>query len=117
MALAATLSFVVAALAWSGVYYEESLRSEQPFLYWLGLIGLAGLVLGAARPTRFLESALAISVGAVLENVSRIAVDTARDPTSHNLWPIELVLMVGFACLTALIGTRLGGGVRKLVRR
>jgi hypothetical protein len=34
--------------------------------------------------------------------ILRIAVDTAADPTSHNLWPLE-VLIAGFASL-AIVG-------------
>jgi hypothetical protein len=41
--------------------------------------------------------------------VLRIVIDTARDPTSHNLWPFE-ILMVGTGALLAI-------GVLKLLRR
>jgi hypothetical protein len=41
--------------------------------------------------------------------IGRIIVDTGRDPTSHNLWPFE-VLIYGAPCLVAL-------GVLALVRR
>ena len=41
--------------------------------------------------------------------VLRILVDTARDPTSHNLWPFE-ILQSGVAVLAAM-------GVLKVVRR
>jgi hypothetical protein len=40
--------------------------------------------------------------------VVRIAVDTARDPTSHNLWPFE-ILQSGVAALATI-------GVLKLAR-
>ncbi len=53
--------------------------------------------------------AAAIPAAAVVFVVLRIVIDTARDPTSHNLWPFE-VLMVG-------TGALLGIGVLKLVRR
>jgi hypothetical protein len=33
--------------------------------------------------------------------VLRIAIDVARDPTSHNLWPFE-VLMTGAGCAVAV---------------
>lgn len=37
--------------------------------------------------------------------VLRICIDTARDPTSHNLWPFEIVMWGGLACgCTLLLG-------------
>ena len=40
--------------------------------------------------------------------MARVVVDTARDSTSHNLWPLEILiaLAVGLAC--SLVGTALG---------
>jgi hypothetical protein len=48
---------------------------------------------------RLAAAAPALIVGFV---AVRIAVDTARDPTSHNLWPFEIV-QAGFTSLV-LIG-------------
>jgi hypothetical protein len=53
--------------------------------------------------------AAAVPAGVVLFVVLRIVIDTARDPTSHNLWPFEL-LIAGTGALVAI-------GVLKLVRR
>jgi hypothetical protein len=41
---------------------------------------------------------MASSVIAVV--VARVVVEGVQDPTSHNLWPFEVIiaLMVGFAC-------------------
>lgn len=58
----------------------------------LGL-GRGGLVVGAAVP------------GAVL---ARVVVETVKDPTSHNLWPFEVVLAglfgFGLAYAAGLMG-------------
>jgi hypothetical protein len=53
--------------------------------------------------------AAAVPACAVLFVVLRIVVDTARDPTSHNLWPFEL-LQVGIVALLIV-------GVLKLARK
>ena len=53
--------------------------------------------------------AAAVPACVMLFVVLRIIVDTARDPTSHNLWPFE-VLQFGIAALLII-------GVLKLVRR
>jgi hypothetical protein len=53
--------------------------------------------------------AAAVPAAAVVFVVLRIVIDTARDPTSHNLWPFE-ILMAGTGALLCI-------GVLALVRR
>lgn len=57
----------------------------------------------------------AVSVPAAV--AARVVVEGLRDPTSHNLWPIELAiaLFVGIAC--ALPGGLSGGLLRVLRKR
>ena len=54
---------------------------------------------------RILAVAPAFLLGYV---VVRIVVDTSRDPTSHNLWPIEIVLWsaVGVVALVLMVVAR-----------
>lgn len=33
----------------------------------------------------------------------RLQIDTARDPTSHNLWPFEIVMWGAFSCAWMLM--------------
>ena len=42
----------------------------------------------------------AVAVGFV---VLRIIVDTARDPTSHNLWPFEIVIVSALSLVTIAV--------------
>ncbi|MGH8287196.1 MAG: hypothetical protein ACRETT_15725, partial [Steroidobacteraceae bacterium] len=53
--------------------------------------------------------AAAVPAAVVVFVVLRIIVDTARDPTSHNLWPFE-VIMFGTAALATI-------GALKVARR
>ena len=45
--------------------------------------------------------------------MARVVVDTMRDPTSHNLWPFEVVIafMVGLA--GAVPGALIGSAIRR----
>ncbi|MFN3310460.1 MAG: hypothetical protein ACK40R_02005 [Thermomonas sp.] len=52
----------------------------------------------------------AVPAAAVAFVLLRIVLDTARDPTSHNLWPFELVMVAG-ASLVAMLALAL---VRRL---
>src|SRR5262245_53655209 len=45
--------------------------------------------------------------------VMRIVVDTSRDSTSHNLFPLEILVACGISLLPALIGSHLGSRWRE----
>jgi hypothetical protein len=59
----------------------------------------------------FRHALLAVGLAAPCAVLLRIIVGVSGDPTSHNLWPIELFLacVVGFG--TSLCGTLLGSGL------
>ncbi len=58
----------------------------------------------------------AVVVGAMLvANMLRITVDTAADPTSHNLFPFELALTLVFGSAVALVGCTAGKLANALV--
>src|SRR5690554_3183396 len=63
---------------------------------WLSGTGLwaTALVVGASVPAAVL---------------ARVVYDTAFDPTSHNLWPFELVLAAGPGLLAGILGALVGG--------
>lgn len=48
---------------------------------------------------------------------ARIVVETARDPTSHNLWPFEIVIAAALGLAVALAGAVVGGLLRHAVAR
>jgi hypothetical protein len=71
----------------------------------VGALGLGGLVFPLLALWRWQggwKLAAAVPAGIVGFVILRIAVGTAADPTSHNLWPFE-VLIAGLASL-AIIG-------------
>jgi hypothetical protein len=45
--------------------------------------------------------------------MARVAVETSRDPTTHNLWPFEVVIAGGIG----LIAGALGVGITRLAQR
>jgi hypothetical protein len=49
--------------------------------------------------------------------LSRVIIEAVKDPTSHNLWPFEVIiaLFVGFPC--ALAGGLAGSIVAKLISK
>ena len=88
---------------WAIPYREVGLPNS---LFGLGLwvVGISAFLLrGVARAglVRALVVTSAAVPGAV---IARIAVEVVRDPTSHNLWPIEVVLATGVGLFCAGVG-------------
>ena len=76
----------------------------------MGLL-LVGALLGWVRPASWrMLSSLMLCLPMVLTAINFLY-DVARDPTSHNLWPFEFLLITFFilpARLGAYFGSRLG---------
>jgi len=94
--------FAVGFPYWQIPYAKVSLPST---LYGTGLV-VVGVLAAAARAigkARFLTVILAIGAAVPAPKLARIAVDTAKDPTSHNLWPFEFIIaaVIGVLCSTA----------------
>ena len=70
-------------------------------MFALGLAGIAVPLWCVWKWRAGWRLAAAVPAGVVVFVVLRIVVDTARDPTSHNLWPFEL-LIAGTGALVAI---------------
>jgi hypothetical protein len=79
------------------------------------LIGVIALIAGVLIEARFSRVVLVLAAAVPAAVMARVVVDTMRDPTSHNLWPFELVIafMVGLA--GTVPGTLLGSVLRRML--
>ena len=66
-----------------------------------------------ANPRLQLMGALAVTGGFGLAVLGRVAVETTRDPTSHNLWPIEIMIAGGIGLAAAAVGV----GMARVLQR
>lgn len=94
-------------------------RAEMPNRFTLPTliaIGAIAMMLVAARlvPARRAAWGMALCLPAAV--ALRVAVETAADPTSHNLWPLELVLALVLGLGGAVPGVLLGMLARRLSR-
>ena len=93
---------------WQVTYAKVSLLDT---LYGAGLLVVAVLAAAARAFGKARLVAVILGVGAAVPAavLTRVVVETAKDPTSHNLWPLELIIaaMVGIACSSAgaLVGS------------
>jgi uncharacterized membrane protein YfcA len=80
---------------------------------WLLGAGVSGLLAGFLLRPGLRAPVLSVVSGFVLAVLVRVAVETSRDPTSHNLWPFEVVIAGGIG----LTGALLGVGAARLAQR
>ncbi len=73
------------------------------------LVVLTPFLLRVFRMADFWEAAMVMAAVMPAVVMLRVTVDVQKDPTSHNLWPFEIVIagILGLAC--ALAGTVAGG--------
>jgi len=65
---------------------------------------------------RFLSSLLSAGVAVPSAVMARVLFDTWQDPTSHNLWPVELIIATAVG-LAAAGGGALLGSIPALISR
>ena len=81
-----------------------------------GFVALAvvAATLVASRATS-VGQALGVTVAAFPAAVMiRVVIDTAKDPTDHNLWPFELIIAAIVSLAAVLPGLLVGAIVRRL---
>jgi hypothetical protein len=100
--------FAVGFPYWQTPYAKVSLPET---LYGAGLL-VVGVLTAAARgfgKAHLLAVILVLGASVPAAVLARVAVDTATDPTSHNLWPFEFIIaaVVGILCSSAgaLVGS------------
>jgi len=115
------LAFAAAALAvgvpyWLLDYHSINLPDSLmgPGLI---LVGLPAFLLYTSGATRWWKGTItaAASVPAVV--FIRVLVDCFKDPTAHNLWPLELLIALGVGLSSALVGSLVGFVFGSLLRK
>ena len=84
---------------------------------WMSLAAAAGLLAAWLLRGRKRVPVSAVTGGFVLAVLARVAVETAEDPTSHNLWPFEVVIAGGIGFAGALAGVVFARVLQRLSRK
>jgi hypothetical protein len=81
----------------------------------LGILGMAGPAWGVWRWHGAWRLAAAVPAAGMAFVVLRVMADTARDPTSHNLWPFEILQAGALSCvvMALLFAMRRIGAARR----
>ncbi|HET8947541.1 MAG TPA: hypothetical protein VFQ07_11220 [Candidatus Polarisedimenticolia bacterium] len=112
MALAAFLG--CGALLWPIPYSQVSLPGNPSPSLLLLLGAVVGFIAALLIRPGFAAAWLTVPIGFALAVVARVAVETWSDPTSHNLWPFEVVIMGGIGLAAGLIGVTLARLIQRL---
>ena len=92
---------------WQIPYSQVSLPDS---LYGPGLVAVAvvALMARAFGLGRFWKVWLLMSATVPTAVLARVVVESFADPTTHNLWPLEIVIAAALGLACALAGTLLG---------
>src|ERR1700727_246012 len=87
-------AFFAVGIPWWSIPYNESWSGLETFLFWLGMLAVT---IAAAFARVFGQAGFYLTIpfiGASLPSaiLARVIVDTVRNPTTHNLWPFEIVI-------------------------
>ena len=99
--------FTVAVPYWQIVYSKVSLPDT---LYGAGLF-VVGVLAAAARAfgkARLVAVVFVVGAAIPAAVLARVAVEVARDPTSHNLWPLEMIIAAVVGMVSSSAGALVG---------
>ena len=109
-------AFLVAFLAvgipyWQLEYAHAQLPDalEKPQLL---VVALAALVVRRLTALSFWNATSLAGATVLAVVMARVIFETTNDPTSHNLWPLEIVIAIGLGLIAAGVGALLGGLLR-----
>ncbi len=108
-------AFLAAGIPWWLAPYNRFTFSTP--LAIVGFLAFVGIAAAAAGWSRLgLAGATFAAGGAVPGAVmARVVVDGLRDPTSHNLWPFEIVLAAAFGFVVAFLAGLSGRLLRRML--
>jgi hypothetical protein len=110
-------SFLAVGVPYWLIPYSEVNLPDTLIAIGMLVIIFAALVLRSYGIAPFWKVTSIVGASAPAAVFARVAVDCAIDPTSHNLWPLEIIiaLLIGLVC--ALVGAIAGSLFGKLVAR
>lgn len=117
LAIAFAVGFTAVGVPYWQIPYAELALPNSIINAWLFAPFGAAAVVRFLTEAPFLRSSLVVGLAVPGAVLLRVIVDVLNDPTSHNLWPIEIFLAsaVGFA--VSVCGALLGSGLLLLFGR
>lgn len=112
--LASTLAM---AISYFGLAYSQVSLPNALYGYGLALMFALAIAVRASGSAGLLLTAAVLALAPPAVVMLRIVRDVAADPTSHNLWPFEVVIAVVVGVVVATAGALVGTLLHRLLRR
>lgn len=111
------IAFLVAFLAvglpyWRLPYSKASLPG-----YAIAIIFVVSAALRGSCRSSSWQAFLIVGLALPAAVMARVAYETSKDPTSHNLWPLEVILAAAIGFAGSLPGAVVGGLIASAVKR
>jgi hypothetical protein len=106
------------AIVWRGSY-QEYLNPDTylPMVALAALFAGVGIFLAWIVGVRLLLSAIAVWLAFPAVIAVRVVLDTRQDPTSHNLWPLEVLFAIVNGAIIAFAAACVGRLLRRFTHR
>ncbi len=119
--LSVLLAFLITFLAigisyWQIPYAKLSLPGSLPG-YSIAIAVVLAALLRLVFDIPFLWALLCVGLAFPACVMARVEAETLADPTSHNLWPFEVLIAAGVGFSASLAGSLLGGVAALLARK
>jgi hypothetical protein len=109
LALAFFVVFLIVGLPYWEIPYSKVALPNSLYGWYLVMVLLLPPALRVGVRASFMQSVSAVGVAVPATVLARVVIETLQDPTSHNLWPFEIIIAAGVGFSVALAGAVLGG--------
>ena len=94
--------------------YNANIFADTALLFGFVGLGVVTAVLAASGIARLARTFWVMLAAFPVAVMIRVAVDVAKDPTDHNLWPFELIFAAVFSLVAVVPGLIVGALARRL---
>ncbi len=102
-------SFLATGLLYWQIPYSKASLPNSIIGFGLLMVAVLAAISRIVSAARLWPTSLVVGASVPSAVLARVIFDTFADPTSHNLWPFEIILSAGPGFFAALMGALAGG--------
>lgn len=108
LSLAFLTTFLTVGIPYWHIPYSQLSLPTSIYGFGLLLIFIMPIILRCASHASLSQSIMIVGCSVPAMALVRVTMDLFQDPTSHNLWPFEIIIATGLGLGIAFAGTVLG---------
>lgn len=113
--LAAIVGFLAVGILFWQIPYSKVNLPDAMLGFGLIVVATSALLLRASGVARTWRAIWTMGLVPAAADMARVIVECMRDPTAHNLWPLEIAIALGLGFICSAAGTLVGGAMRFFV--